>query len=200
MTNRPPLEEADEDEFLPSLPTDPPQAPEETGAPLPRFPSSRRTKNGPPTPPTSPPSAPAAPTSPPADRPSDLISERSYPASTEPAFPPTAEPEPDLVPPEDLRAAVRQASDIAFVLVGQGLGAVHARVKGQPRYAERWVPTPTERQRVLDPASRIAARHITNNTVTADTIDGCLIAAGVGAFAMRAVFEVEPLPELEESD
>jgi hypothetical protein len=84
------------------------------------------------------------------------------------------------------------------VLAGQAVGAVHSRVKGEPKLAQRWVPTPTERQRVLEPTSRIVARHITADTATADTLDGCLVAAGVGAFAMRAVFEVDPLPELEE--
>lgn len=100
----------------------------------------------------------------------------------------------EWVDPKDLQAAVRQAADVAFVLVGQGFGSLERRARGLDAVSEKWVPTKAERELVLAPAGRIAKRHVRADQVALDTIDGCMIAAGVGAFAMRGLFDVEPIP------
>ncbi len=59
------------------------------------------------------------------------------------------------------------------------------------------MPTEEERRFVLEPAGRIAKRHIRANQAIGYTIDGCLIAAGVGGFTLRALFDVQALPKEE---
>lgn len=100
----------------------------------------------------------------------------------------------EWVDPKDLQAAVRQAADVAFVIAGQGFGSIERRARGLEAVDPKWVPTKDERELVLAPAGRIAKRHIQADRVALDTIDGCMIAAGVGAFAMRGFFGLDPLP------
>lgn len=100
----------------------------------------------------------------------------------------------EWVDPKDLQAAIRQAADVAFVIAGQGFGTIERRARGLEAVDPKWVPTKDERELVLAPAGRIARRHIHADRVALDTIDGCMIAAGVGAFAMRGFFGLDPLP------
>ena len=118
---------------------------------------------------------------------------RSSPASTEPREPDDVE----VVDPKDLQAAIGQVVDISFVLLGQGLGSLEKRAKDLPEVDDRWLPTDEERRFVLEPAGRIAKRHIKASAAVGDTIDGCLIGAGVGGFALRAYFDVDAIPKQE---
>lgn len=102
-------------------------------------------------------------------------------------------PQEDWADPKDLQSAIGQVVDVSFVLVGQGLGSMERKAKGLPGVDPKWVPTKTERKLIMEPASRIAKRHIRASSQTMDTIDGCLIAAGVGHFAVTRLFDVDPL-------
>jgi len=130
--------------------------------------------------------------------PSDPPGEPSSTASTEPPPPPPPPKEEEWVDPEDLQAAISQTVDVGFVLLGQGMGLLEARAKGLPGVDDKWVPTPQERTMVQEPAARIARRHVKAPATAMDTIDMCLIAAGVGSFAMRGLTGVAPLGDKHE--
>lgn len=162
---------------------------------LPRFPSSLRRPTKPTTTATEPDGAEGTlpPLVPPPPAPAGPGT-GSSPGSTNPDKQPPDKPPPEeWVDPKDLQAAIRQVADIAFVMVGQALGTADKRARGLPQVDPKWVPTKEERAIVLEPAGRIAKRHITADRLALDTIDGCLIAAGVGSFAMRGLFGIEPL-------
>ena len=122
---------------------------------------------------------------------SDPDGATSSPGSTEPDPPKPGDD--DWVDPKDLQAAIRQTVDVGFVLVGQGFGVLEKRAKGLPAVDPKWVPTEEERQLVQAPAARLAKRHVKAPAAAMDTIDICLIAAGVGSFAVRGVTGAAPM-------
>lgn len=108
------------------------------------------------------------------------------------------------VPPqrlEDLTDALTQAADVVLVLGGQGLGVVHRRVTGARSAPSRWAPTASERRLILAPTSRIIARHVpAGSAPVADAVDAAFIAAGVGHYAARTLFDVEPPEPLPQEE
>lgn len=156
---------------------------------LPRFPRSTPR----PRPAQTPPGAPAeeAPplTPPPPDQPAPAepkTTARSSRASTD-----------EVVDLKDLQAAVRQAADVAFVSVAQLMGAADKRARGLPQIDDKWKPTKAERAFVNEPAARIAKRHMHADVTALDTIDGLMIAVGVGGFTLRRAVGIEPLEDDE---
>lgn len=161
-------------------------------ASLPRLPISPRppaATPGPPAPTTETPTGSRGPQPPPTGQPAERTAERSSPASTEPPEKPAEK----TVSPKDLNDALTKAADVVFVLGGQGIGAVVSRARGHDKVAAQWVPTTTERALVLEPTARIISRHVKGDVETADVVDAALIAAGLGAFTVRATFGIEPL-------
>lgn len=172
-----------------------PEPPPRPGlGPLPRFPTLGR-----------PPQIPPAENHPPADR--QPAGEApplppNPPAADEPSGPsPTARSSrastDEVVDLKDLQAAARQFSDIAFVSLGQVMGAAEKRAKGLPAIDDKWRPTKAERAFVNEPAGRIAKRHMHADVTALDTIDGLMIAVGVGGFALRRAAGIEPLEDGE---
>lgn len=94
---------------------------------------------------------------------------------------------------KDFADAIRQGVDIGFVWVGHGMGQLEKRAKGLPTVDEKWVPTESERAFVSEPAGRIARRHVHADHTALDTIDGLLIAIGIGAFGTRNALNIDPL-------
>lgn len=183
------LEPDVEDLEEPEGPPDAPGRPRLTGR-TPRLPISRPERTSP----TPPARAEEHPEPEPGPGPSPLDAPPGDPSSSRSS---RASTDDDVVSPKDLKAAIRQAADVGFVLAGQGIGALHARARRQPKIASQWLPTPAERELVLDPAGRIIGRHIRGDVQTADAVDAALIAAGLGAFTVRAAFGLEPLPAKE---
>jgi hypothetical protein len=151
--------------------------------PLPRFPASP-TLRQPPEPPRSDP-----------DQPGPPATTESSPASTDPVEVVKERPEPSAKDLKDLQSAIAQAVDIGFVWAGQLMGGAEKRAKGLDRVDPKWTPTPAERRFVSDPAGRIARRHVHADATALDTVDGLLIAVGVGAFGTRRAFDLDPLDQ-----
>lgn len=161
--------------------------------PLPRFPTLglRRPTPAPDLPAPGPLATPEpALSAPPAPHP-DLAGPPSGPGSGASSRASTSPP----VDLKDLQAAIREATDMAFVNIGQGLGWMEKRAKGLPEVDPKWIPTKTERALVSEPAARIARRHMHADTTALDTIDGLMIAVGVGGFVTKRAFNIDPLEE-----
>lgn len=162
MTDRPDLLES------PDLQEDLDESPTGLGS-TPRFPTSpSRSRQSPPSP-----------------NPAPGQEEPSGPTVTESSTAST-EPDEEWVDPKDLQAAIRQTVDVGFVLVGHGFGIAEQRAKRLAKVDPKWTPTPQEREAVQAPAARLAKRHVKAPAQAMDTLDICLIAAGVGSFAVRA--------------
>lgn len=156
----------------------------------------------PPRPPRPAPADPAETADPLPLQPSDpTLEARSSQASTDGPGPPPgpSKPAEEVVDPKDLQQAVTQVADIAFVLLGQGLGRADQKARQLPAIDDKWTPTEAERRFVSEPAARIAKRHLKTPREAMDVIDGCLIAVGVGAFAVRGVTGTEPLTPTKET-
>ena len=101
----------------------------------------------------------------------------------------------DVVDIKDLTAAAKQFADVAFVDVAQAFGYLEKRAKGYPGIDPKWVPSKAERAMVSEPTARIFKRHMHADVVAMDTIDGLLIAVGVGHFVTRNALNIDPLEE-----
>jgi hypothetical protein len=101
-------------------------------------------------------------------------------------------------PPESLKAAMRKAVDVCFVLVGNLVGALSAKATSRGEWdRKRWTPTPGERELVVGPGGRLLARRVNSDVDNADAVDLAFLAAGLGVYGVRAGFDLE-LPDLEE--
>lgn len=124
----------------------------------------------------------------------------SSPVSTDrppPPPPPPPAPKRETVPIKDLQDAVSQFADIAFVVLGAVVGPVVSRLKKKEHDKRDWTPTSEERAGVVRPAGRIVGRHVKGDTAKADALDAVLMAAGVGRYGARTIFELDPLEPLD---